>query len=212
MLAYHVTRTSIYNFYILQADGLRFEFEFNLSYFDFVSTDDIPSEESTTNRPARYLKNLAPLDITPEGSSTAGSQYILRKRHISFGIFGLDEFTWNGYAFCDTDEEEDSSFVSDAGDNMFDTQETGQTGENKASSCGSTTSDARRRSRQAFLPDLLAAGILDANQPCCQPREYFLQVLRIRMLMIERRWHFVTGSITAAIQRHVGRLNPLASR
>jgi hypothetical protein len=193
----------------MQTDGLRFEFEFHLCYFDLVSTDDVLSEKPTTNRPARDRKDLASLDITPVGSSGSASgsssplqQYMLQKRHMSCGLFGFDEFTWNAYGFCDSDEEEDFSIIFDTGiDGIFATpMPEAQAGQDSTATSSAQTS----RSGPIFQPDPLSAGHLDANKPFCQPREYFLCLLKIRMLMVSKRWLLVTVSLTAAVRRHVG--------
>ncbi len=90
---------------------------------------------------------------------------------ISTVVTGIDDSVWTALGLVDT---------------YFDEEESTKTFQ------AATSSFSR--------PDPLSAGVLDAQCPILDPREYFLKVFEIRVSRVEKEWHFIVQKLRRNIE------------
>jgi len=89
-------------------------------------------------------------------------------------VTGIHEHVWSAYA---------------AVDNFFDT--------------GESVKYYHEEIHNAYRPDPIAAGHVDANKPLMTPREYFLAVSEIRIQGITKEWHLIVRRLKKAVEEYV---------
>jgi hypothetical protein len=196
------------NLFLQRVHGLWYEFQAHVPYFQFVLEDEDSDKDSTnpsTSRLPRDSKSLGLLGITPGGDPLReGAKYKLERRYMSCAMIGFDNFTWTGYAICDSDKEEELSLVRRVGKtNCFETVGVEDDAAGQDVDDETTDRDGLPPECLDYFPDPVSAGVLDANNPICDPREYFLTVLGLRMKIISRRWYMIATSMQAAIGKNV---------
>jgi hypothetical protein len=149
-------------------------------------------------RPFREWKDLTPLGIVPVDAEGEETSYVLRKRQMSCGIIGFDEWNWSAYGLFDTSEEEEDAFLYGLGGGVFSPIEPETNSAGRDSMVGTSFDEDA-----TFLTDPISAGEIDASRPILKPRQYYLTVLEIRVQKASEMWERVAVSVEAAIRRQV---------
>lgn len=94
-------------------------------------------------------------------------------------VAGSDEYRWVAYCFVDT---------------YFDTGESKETVQ-------SYHEDSL--AEEGMFTDPLTLGERDADDPMHSPREYFLEVFRVRIDQVKREWEQVVANVQENIRKYV---------
>jgi hypothetical protein len=98
----------------------------------------------------------------------------IRESHFSFILCGTDNGRWVGISFVDKRFGDEDELEDDISPS------------------------------EGVHMDPIAMGKLDADIPIWDPREYFLNILNLRLLEALKRWRFLVRTIEGCIKRYVG--------
>jgi hypothetical protein len=109
-------------------------------------------------------------------SPSADTFYCLYEAQVSVAITGIDHWVWTAYGIVD------SYFGSRESFNAYHQM--------------TSRSNASR-------PDPLADGRISTNNTIWTPREYFFEVLDVRIIEVRRQWNAILGKIEDEINQYV---------
>jgi hypothetical protein len=153
-----------------------FQLAFHLPYYAW-RTSQKPCEDlrrDLNNKPLRHS-----LDISFLESKNPKSSYFLYEAQISCVVAGPDEYRWVGYCFVDT---------------YFDAGKLKET----VQSYHEDSLD-----EEGMFTDPFTIGERDADDPIHKPREYFLEVFRVRIDRVRCEWEQVVANVQEHIRKYV---------
>jgi hypothetical protein len=152
-----------------------FQLAFHLPYYAW-RTSQSPCEDHRRDSNASPLRQS--LDISFLNPKSSESSSFLYEAQISCVVAGSDEYRWVAYCFIDT--------YFDAGD----AKETVQ----------SYHEDSL--ADEGMFTDPFTFGERDANKPIQKPREYFLEVFRVRIGQVKGEWEQVVANVQENIRKY----------
>jgi hypothetical protein len=153
-----------------------FQLAFHLPYYAWrTSPKALEDHRRDTN--ATPLRQS--LDVSFLNSKSTGSSSFLYEAQISCIIAGTDECRWVAYCFVDTyfeAEEAKEKVQSYHEDSLVD---------------------------EGMFADPFTFGERDADDPIQKPREYFLEVFRVRIDQVKCEWEQVVAKVQESIRKYV---------
>jgi hypothetical protein len=153
--------------------------EFHIPHFamrESLVPEDFPTGRVNNNAP-RNRTDLSFLKV-PLSEAQTHRTWGLYERQISFVICGSDFKIWTGYAFVDTPFDEDDDL------------------------------EEKVYPYEGLHEDPIASyggpsGVIDANFPIWDPREYFLLVIQVRIAQVRGEWEYLVRKVERSIKRYV---------
>lgn len=154
-----------------------FQLAFHLPYYVWRSAQKASEDhrQDANATPLRQSRDISFLNWKSSGTSS-----FLYEAQISCVVAGSDEWRWVAYCFVDT---------------YFDA--TSEARETVQSYYDDSQGD------EGMLADPFTFGVKDANDPIQNPREYFLEVLRIRLNQVKCEWEQVVAKVQESIREYV---------
>ncbi len=153
-----------------------FQLAFHLPYYAW-RTSQKACEDHRRDANASPLRQS--IDVTFLNSKSSGYSSFLYEAQISCVISGSDESRWVGYCFVDTyfeAEEVKETVQSYHEDSLAD---------------------------EGMLTDPFTLGERNANDPIQKPREYFLEVFRVRIDQVKCEWEQVVAKVQESIRKYI---------
>ncbi|KAJ9612908.1 hypothetical protein H2200_002849 [Cladophialophora chaetospira] len=162
---------------------LTFRLSFHIPFFTLTSSQTrLDDQREVRGSPLRHTEDISFLS----GSSGTEARRLLHEGHITCVIAGLDDEDWTAYLFIDT---------------YFD----GEDGEN-------ALAYQRNDTEHGMNEDPLTCGNHDADNPVCNPRRYFLDVLYYRLLQVKEEWQKVVEEVEVSFGQYERSPRHLLSR
>jgi hypothetical protein len=153
-----------------------FQLAFHLPYYAWRTSQNACDDhrQDANDNPLRQS-----LDISFLNSKGLGPLNFLYEAQISCVIAGSDEYRWVAYCFVDTyfDTDESKETVQSYHDDSLDDE--------------------------GMFADPFTFGERDAEDPIHKPREYFLEVFRVRMDQVKCEWEQVVTNVQEHIRKYV---------
>jgi hypothetical protein len=153
-----------------------FQLAFHLPYYAW-RTSQSACEDHRQDANASPLRQF--LDISFLNPKSSKSSNFLYEAQISCVVAGSDEYRWVAYCFVDT---------------YFDV---GEAKETVQSYHEDSLAD------EGMFTDPFTFGERDADDPIQKPREYFLEVFRVRIDQVKCEWEQVVANVQENIRKYV---------